>query len=216
VAGLRARRSRDGRHPRQGQLTQPRNTSGSSPDAATNARSAPSSTHCSARSGTCCRPARPTAISAPTTSPNATPNARPSASSNSSNADTTSRSQREPRQPERTFPVRQKQRRGGRVGGRSCQAKRSARARCGPAGWFVSWIGGRARRASAACDGAPSATGPRVGRASLGPGAWSRADVAKEVATLERGCPTLRYDNAKGPAVQGLSMRRRGLEPPPG
>ena len=85
------------------------NTGGSSPGAATNARSARSNTPCSARSGTCSPPARPTATSAATTSPTATPNARPDASSPSSNASaTTSRSQRGPRQPERTFPVRQK------------------------------------------------------------------------------------------------------------
>jgi Transposase IS116/IS110/IS902 family len=76
------------------------------PRRGTNARSAPSSTRCSAQSGTCSPPARPTASSAATSSPTATPNARPSASSNSLNAsDTTPRSRR--RQPDRTFPVRQ-------------------------------------------------------------------------------------------------------------
>src|ERR687887_968617 len=42
------------------------------------------------------------------------------------------------------------------------------------------------------------------------------ADVAKEVATLGPRCPTLWSRDAKGPAMQGLLMRRRGLEPPPG
>ena len=48
--------------------------------------------------------------------------------------------------------------------------------------------------------------------------AWDarRRNVAKEVATPWRNCPTLRHRDAEGPAVQGLPMRRRGLEPPPG
>ena len=44
----------------------------------------------------------------------------------------------------------------------------------------------------------------------------ARPSVAKEVATLGPGCPTMRARHAKGPVVQGLPMRRRGLEPPPG
>ena len=58
----------------------------------------------------------------------------------------------------------------------------------------------------------PSRAMPVPGRA------WRRtsaANVAKEGATLSRACPTLRHRRAKGPAVQGLPMRRRGLEPPP-
>jgi hypothetical protein len=72
-------------------------------------------------------PARPIATSPATTSPPATPNARPDAYSNSSNAsDTTSRSRR-PRQPERTFPVRQRSGAGHVVCRRSLQAEAAAR-----------------------------------------------------------------------------------------
>jgi hypothetical protein len=55
-------------------------------------------------------------------------------------------------------------------------------------------------------------SGPRLHRA----GGERARNAAKEVATLRRVCPTLRRRDGKGPALQGLPMRRRGLEPPPG
>jgi hypothetical protein len=61
----------------------------------------------------------------------------------------------------------------------------------------------------------PGGQGRRRRRARMTSDA-SAATVAKEVATLRRCCPTLNQGHAKGPAVQGLPMRRRGLEPPPG
>jgi transposase len=85
------KRSRSPRWPRPARrtATSERSTSACDHGSGTAARSVPSNTRSSKRSGTCCPPARPTATSAATTSHAATPNARPDASSPSSNASDT-------------------------------------------------------------------------------------------------------------------------------
>ena len=111
VAGLRARRSCDGRHPVKANYPAAqyqrlkRRRGHKRVLGAVNHSLLSAIWHISP-------PARPTATSMPTTSPDATPNARPSASSDGSNvSDTTSRAQGSRGKPDLTLAARQKRRR---------------------------------------------------------------------------------------------------------
>ena len=65
---------------------------------------------------------------------------------------------------------------------------------------------------SGAFDAWPGCPNPRRGRLAAG----RPTDVATSVAAGRGTGRRVTVQNAKSPAAQGLSMRRRGLEPPPG